>query len=175
MKDLKEVLGLGVLGGKSEKEPLHAGEVFNIWSYLYNTKAHLVTMQVLINHSGDDDLKTYLEDLQETCFTQEEEQVEAMLKETGIRLPPAPPDRPNVEVQDIPAGARFNDPEIALLVQNELKAGKILCSYIMGIAIREDIAEMFGDFHAQKTEFEQKLLSIMKEKGWIVSPPIIIK
>lgn len=166
---------MGVLGDKPEEEPLHSGEVFNIWTYLYNTKAYLVTLQVLINHSGDTDLQTLLEDLLENCFTEEEEQVEMLLKETGIRLPPAPPDRPNVEVQDIPAGARFNDAEIAMLVQNELKSRKIFCSYIIGIAIREDIAEMFGDFHTQQAEYEQKLLTITKEKGWLVSPPINIK
>lgn len=166
---------MGVSGNKPEEEPLHSGEVYHIWSYLYGTKEYLVTMQVLINHTGDHDLKTLLEDLLENCFTQEEEQVETILKETGIRLPPAPPDRPNVEVQDIPAGARFNDPEVAVLVKNELLKGKMLCSYISGIAIREDIAELFDEFHTQKLEHEQKLLQLTKEKGWLVSPPINIK
>lgn len=134
-----------------------------------------MTLQVLINHSGDQDLKAFLDDLLENSFTQEEQQVEGILKVTGIRLPPAPPDRPNVEVQDIPAGARFNDQEIAILVQNELLTGKVLCSYIIGISSREDIGTMFSEFHTQKTEYELKLLNITKEKGWHVSPPINIK
>ncbi|GGB31438.1 DUF3231 family protein [Virgibacillus dakarensis] len=163
------------LNGNPQEEPLHSGEVFHLWSYLYGSKAVLVTMQVLINHTGDHDLKVFLEDLVESGFTQEEQQVEAIIKETGIRLPPAPPDRPNVEVQDIPAGARFNDPEIAGLVQKELTTGKILCSYIMGISFREDIRTMFGEFHTQKEEYEVKLMGITKEKGWIVSPPINLK
>src|SRR5699024_3891416 len=115
-------------------------------------KNNLVKMQVMINHTGDYDLKTVLEDLVENCFTQEEEQVEGLLKETGIRLPPAPPDRPNVEVQDIPAGARFNDPEIAWLVQNELMSGRVMSSYITGISIRTDLREMFDEFSSQKEE-----------------------
>lgn len=166
---------MGMLNGKQEKEPFHSGEVFHLWSYLFGTKANLVTLQVLINHTGDHDLKVLLEDLLENSFTQEETQVEAILKETGIRLPPAPPDRPNVEVQDIPAGARFNDPEIAGLVQKELYSGRILCSFIMGIAIREDISTMFEEFHTQKAEYETKLLKVTKEKGWIVPPPINVK
>lgn len=162
-------------GNKPQDEPLHAGEVYNLWSYLYDTKGYLVTLQVFINHTADNDLKILLEDLLENCYTQEEKQVESLLKETGIRLPPSPPDRPNVEAQDIPAGARFNDPEIAILVQKELMAGKIMCSYIMSISLREDISSMFDDFHAQKAEYELKLLKVCKEKGWIVSPPINIK
>ena len=115
---------MGIMKGKPQEEPLHSGEVFNLWSYLYATKGFLVTMQVLINHTGDHDLKVFLEELLENGYTVEEQQVEAILKETGIRLPPAPPDRPNVELQDIPAGARFNDPEIAGLVQKECMVGK---------------------------------------------------
>ncbi|SFA85041.1 Protein of unknown function [Lentibacillus halodurans] len=166
---------MGILDGKPQEEPFHSGEVFHLWSYLYSTKATLVTLQVLINHTGDHDLKTFLEDLLENSFTQEEQQVETILKETGIRLPPAPPDRPNVEVQDIPAGARFHDDEIAGLVQKEMITGRILCSYMMGISIREDIITMIGEFHTQKAEYESKLLTITKEKGWIVPPPINIK
>ncbi|WP_269409142.1 DUF3231 family protein [Lentibacillus daqui] len=166
---------MGMLTNKPQEEPLHSGEVFHLWSYLHHTKTVLVTMQVLINHTGDNDLKVLLEDLQENIFTQEEQQVEEILKQTGIRLPPAPPDRPNVEVQDIPAGARFNDSEIAALAQKELMTGKISCSYIMGIAIREDIRTMYGEFHSQKEEYEVKLLQLSKEKGWLVSPPINLK
>ncbi|MFD1040197.1 DUF3231 family protein [Virgibacillus byunsanensis] len=166
---------MGILDGKQQEEPFHSGEVFHLWSYLYSVKATLVTLQVLTNHTGDHDLKAFLEDLLENTFTQEEQQVETILKETGIRLPPAPPDRPNVELQDIPAGARFNDPEIAGLVQKELMTGRILCSYIMGISIRKDIGTLFGEFHIQKAEYEAKLLTITKDKGWIVSPPINIK
>ncbi|MBY7143169.1 DUF3231 family protein [Virgibacillus sp. NKC19-3] len=166
---------MGILGEKQEEEPLHSGEVFNLWTYLYRTKGFLVTMQVFINHTGDHDLRILLEDLLENIFTMEAQQVEALLKQTGIRLPPAPPDRPNVEVQDIPAGARFQDPEIAEMVKKELTTGEITCSYIIGIAIREDIKTMFEEFHTQKAEYEQKLLHIIKEKGWIVAPPINIK
>ena len=92
-----------------------------------------------------------------------------------FRLPPAPPARPQVELQDIPAGARFNDPEIAFLVQKELLTGKIECTQIMGIAIREDLAQMYGEFIELKTEYQEKLLKLMKEKGWLVPPPLMLK
>lgn len=160
---------------KSKEEPFHTGEVYHLWNYLYHTKNLLVTMQVLINHTGDHDLKVYAEDLVESCLAQEGQQVESILKEAGIRLPPAPPDRPNVEVEDIPAGARFNDPEIASIIQKELMTERAASSLLLGVALREDIRSMFGDFHAQQEEYEQKLINIAKEKGWLVIPPINIK
>ncbi|MCF3943247.1 DUF3231 family protein [Oceanobacillus alkalisoli] len=156
-------------------EPFHSGEVYHLWNYLYHTKHLLVTMQVLINHTGDHDLKTYGEDLVESCLIQEEQQVEGILKEAGIRLPPAPPDRPNVEVEDIPAGARFNDPEIFTFIHKELMSLRSNSSYLISIAINEDIRSMFSDFHGQQEEYEQKILDIAKEKGWLVLPPINIK
>lgn len=158
-----------------QEEPLHAGEVYYLWSYLHDMKCKLVTMQVFINHTGDHDLEAVLEDILENGYTQEEQQVDNLLKETGIRLPPAPPDRPNVEVQDIPAGARFNDPEIAMFVQKDLMHGRVMCSYITGISIRTDIRDLFSDFIAQKEEYEAKLLQLSKEKGWIVLPPLNLK
>src|SRR5690625_2815943 len=111
-KTCKERNTMSMSSQNYQDEPLHAGEIFHLWSYLYDTKATLVTMQVFINHTDDRQLKDFLEDVLESCFTHEEKQIEGLLKETGIRLPPAPPDRPNVDIEDIPAGARFNDAEI---------------------------------------------------------------
>jgi hypothetical protein len=54
-------------------------------------------------------------------------------------------------------------------------AGKIMNSYVMGIAAREDIAQMYGEFHVQKAEYEEKLLKITKDKGWLVLPPLNLK
>src|SRR5690625_3435581 len=102
---------MGEQSGKAQNEPLHAGEIFHLWSYLHSTKEYLVTLQILNHHSGDEDLKAFLDDVTENSFTHEEQQIESLLKETGIRLPPAPPERPDVELQDNPAAARFNEPE----------------------------------------------------------------
>ncbi|RFU71216.1 DUF3231 family protein [Peribacillus saganii] len=166
---------MGILSGNPKEEPLHAGEVYHLWTHLLGLKSFLVTLEIFANHTGDHDLKIFLGDLKDNCIKQEEQQVEAILKESGIRLPPAPPARPNVEVQDIPAGARFNDPEIAALVTKDLGAGLVVCSTIMGLSIREDIAQMFGDFHTQKAEYASRLLTINKDKGWLVPPPLMAK
>lgn len=158
-----------------QQEPFHSGEVYHLWAYLYFTKHLLVTMQVLINHTSDQELKGYAEDLVESCLIEEKEQVEGILKEAGIRLPPAPPDRPEVEIEDIPAGARFNDSEIAFLIQKNLMEERTSSSHHIGIAQREDIREMFAEFHAQQEDYERKLLQLTKDKGWLVLPPINIK
>lgn len=166
---------MGILSGNPKEEPLHAGEVFNLWSHLFEIKGLLVTLQVLNSHTGDHDLKAFLDNFSESCMKEEEEKVETILKENGIRLPPAPPDRPMVNLEDIPAGARFNDTEIAVLLGQMLMAGKLFCSYVMSIAIREDIREMYDQFHSKRVEYHGKLLKMNKEKGWLVPPPLNIR
>ncbi|HZG74072.1 MAG TPA: DUF3231 family protein [Chondromyces sp.] len=166
---------MGILSGNPQEEPLHSGEVFHLWSHLLDTKGFLVNLQILGNHTGDHDLKVFLADLKENCIQQEAQQIEAILKKEGIRLPPAPPDRPDVHIEDIPAGARFNDPEVASLVAKELMVGNVFFSYIMGISIREDVGQTFSDFHTQRVEYGEKLLKINKEKGWLVPPPLNLK
>lgn len=163
---------MGILSGKPKEEPLHAGEVYHLWMHLFESKALLVTLQVLNNHTGDDDLKKFISEFSESCVETEEEQVENLLKENGLRLPPAPPDRPVVDINDIPPGARFNDPEVAALIGKEMMSGKIFFSYMMSMAIREDIAEMYSEFHNQRAEHYGKLLKINKDKGWLVPPPL---
>src|SRR5690625_4484678 len=111
---------MGEQSGKAQNEPLHAGEIFHLWSYLHSIDEYLVTLQMLNHHSGNEDLKAFLDYVTEYSFTHEEQQIESLLKETGIRLPPAPPDRPNVELQNIPSGARFKYLEIASQIQREL-------------------------------------------------------
>lgn len=54
---------MGILSGNPQNEPMHYGEVFGIWSYLSTTKGLLVGYQTFINHTGDKDLKNFLEDL----------------------------------------------------------------------------------------------------------------
>lgn len=75
-------------------------------------------------------------------------------------------------MEDIPAGAKFNDPEISAALSADLAAGLVGCSQAMGTSIREDIALMYGQFHASKALIGGKLLRLNKNKGWLVPPPL---
>lgn len=162
---------MGILSGNPQNEPMHYGEVFGVWSYLSATKGLLVVFQTYINHTGDKDLKNFLEDLTRS-MKQEIEQVENLLKVNGVAPPPTPPERPVASLESIPVGARFNDPEIAASVAADLAAGMVTCSQIIGQCIREDIAMMFTQFHSAKVQSAARLLRISKEKGWLVPPPL---
>ncbi|MBR7553670.1 DUF3231 family protein [Allobacillus sp. GCM10007491] len=162
---------MGILSGNPTNEPMHYGEVFAVWSFLSVSKGLIAGYQTQLNHAGDADLKKILEEAIE-AGQRESKEIEALLKENGIGLPPTPPERPKASLNDIPTGARFLDPEIATALSTNIAAGLVACSTIMGQSIREDIAMLFGQFHTQKAQLGAKVLRLTKEKGWLVPPPL---
>ena len=162
---------MGILSGNPTDEPMHYGEVFGTWSFLTTTKGLIAGYQTHLNHTGDEDLRKLLEEAIQGG-QQEMKQIEVLLKANGIGLPPTPPERPKACLEDIPVGARFQDPEIAAMLSANIAAGLVSCSAIIGQSIREDIAVMFGQFHLQKATLGLKVLRLNKEKGWLVPPPL---
>ncbi len=168
-------LRMGILSGNPQNEPLHYGEVFDIWSALLTVQGAIAGYQVYINHTGDEDLKKFLENLIENDMNSEAEELKTLLKVNGIALPPAPPERPVASIEDIPPGARINDAEIAAAVSAGLAAGLVTCSQVMGKCLREDVGMLFGQFHMKKAQAGVALLRLSKKKGWVVLPPLHVK
>ena len=163
---------MGVLSDNPIKEPMHYGEVFAVWSYLNAAKGALVGYQVFLNHAGDQELRTFIEDIIRDGIKPQIEDTEKLLKENGVALPPTPPERAVANRESIPVGARFNDPEIAYTMAQGIAATLVACSQIMGQSIREDIGVMFGQFHLKNAQYGLRLLRLQKEKGWLVPPPL---
>lgn len=162
---------MGVMSGNPTQEPMHYGEVFAVWGYLGATKGMVAGYQTLQNHTGDHELQGFIKEMIRVG-KQEEEQLEQILKENGVGLPPTPPERPVANLESIPVGARFNDPEIAVSIARDIATGLVACSQAMGQSIREDIGVMFGQFHMRKAQAGVSLLRLQKEKGWLVPPPL---
>lgn len=162
---------MGILSGNPQNEPLHYGEVFGVWSNLLAAKGMLAGYQTFSNHVGDGDLKKLIEEAMDG-LKQEIAQTGELLKVNGVGLPPSPPDRPTADLESIPVGARFNDPEISASISKDIAQGLIACSQIIGQSIREDVAMMYGQFHMAKLQLGAKFLRLNKEKGWLVPPPL---
>lgn len=120
---------MGILSGNPQNEPMHYGEVYSIWTYLLEAKGMISSYQTLVNHTGDDDLKKLLQEAIQGA-KEESEKIEELLKANGIALPPAPPERPVANLEEIPAGARFTDPEIAAVASMNAAKGLVACSAV---------------------------------------------
>ncbi|MDQ0350301.1 hypothetical protein J2R98_000104 [Alkalibacillus filiformis] len=165
---------MGILSGNQKKEPLHYGEVYNLFSFLVAANGFHSMLQTYGNHTGDRDLKKFIEELIPGVKSEIKE-VEEVLKENGIALPPAAPDKPLATLEEIPPGAKFADPEISASVSKGLAEGLVGCSTIIAQCTREDIAMLFGQYHMNKAQAAGKALRLNKEKGWLIPPPLHTK
>lgn len=165
---------MGILSGNPKNEPMHYGEIFSAWQCSMAAKGAVSCYQAYLNHAGDKDLKKILNDLLDQAKLETKE-CDALLTENGIAPAPTLPERPPVKLEDIPAGARFTDPEIAAIVAADTSLGLVAASQVIGQSIREDIGALFAKYHVTKTALGVRILQMNKEKGWLVPPPLQIK
>jgi spore coat protein CotF len=163
---------MGVLNGNPQNEPLHYGEVFGLWCSLSVAKGAFDNYQVYINHSGDQELKAFLKHVIESSIKPSIKEIEEVLLHNDISVPPTPAERPEADLEQIPIGARLQDVQIAYIVAADIAAGAMACSQGMIQSLREDIGLLFGQMGAKNAKDGAALLQIMKDKGWIVPPPL---
>ncbi len=162
---------MGILSGNPKEEPMHYGEIIEVWSYSTKVKGMLSAYQALKCHAGDKDLRNMLDQLidqSQKAITE----CDKLLTDNGITPAPAYPERPEEKLEDIPAGARFTDPEIALRISADVSAGLIACSTIIGSSIREDIGALFTKYHGILLTLAGQILRMNKDKGWLLPPPL---
>ncbi|MBM7565826.1 DUF3231 family protein [Paenibacillus sacheonensis] len=165
---------MGVLSGNPKDEPMHYGEISSVWMASTTAKGVVSCYQAYLNHAGDKDLKKVLEDLIDQAKLEIKE-CDALLIDNGISPAPTMPERPQVKLEDIPAGARFTDPEIAAALSADTSIGLVACSQVMGQSVRVDIGALFAKYHLTKAAFGVTLLHLNKEKGWLIPPPLQVK
>ncbi|MDQ0169503.1 DUF3231 family protein [Paenibacillus tundrae] len=165
---------MGILSGNPKKEPMHYGEIFSVWECSMMAKGAVSCYQAYLNHAGDKDLKKILDDLLDQAKLEIKE-CDTLLTENGIAPAPTLPERPPVKLEDIPAGARFTDPEIAAKVAADTSLGLVAASQVIGQSIREDIGALFAKYHVTKTALGVRILQMNKEKGWLIPPPLQVK
>ncbi|MTI69631.1 MAG: DUF3231 family protein [Firmicutes bacterium] len=154
--------------------PMHYGEIFHIWTHLMGSKECVGKFQMLSNHVEDKDLKKIIEDIIENMIKPEIKELDEILKENGIELPPCSQEKPEVEFESIPKGARMEDKDSAYCVYNDLTKNLVNCSQIIGLSIRSDISKIFLDHHQDIARYGSKLLKLMKDKEWLEKPPLHI-
>lgn len=161
-----------MFNNNGKNEFLHYGEVFNIWTHLSKAKGCYVKYQTLINHCGDKELSIFIKSMIDDVVVPEIKKMETILKSNGVDIPPTPQEKPKADFQNIPAGARFLDSQIATCVLNDITMNLVACSQIIGLSLREDIGKMFAAHHMELVRYGHNLLNIIKNKGWLVKPPL---
>lgn len=151
--------------------PLHVGESYFLWRYLTTVMAARTLCQLLKNHTRDKELRgaidAFIKDVEEP---QIKTLTELMHKE-GIAFPQFTPDKPAADELAIPAGAKFEEVEIANLLVVKIEGLVTLANMSMLQSLRNDIATMFLQFEGQLMPVGLKMKQVMSDKGWLVVPP----
>lgn len=166
---------MGILSGNPKKEPMHYGEVYGTYTQLSVAKAALDGYQVYYNHTGDKDLKEFIKDVINSSIKPSIKELEELLISNDVAVPPTPAERPEVDIEQIPVGARLLDAQIAYAIARDIATGLTAMSGLISQCIREDIALMLTQQSAKALKDGAKLLQIMKEKGWLLPPPLHMK
>ncbi|MEK3885138.1 DUF3231 family protein [Paenibacillus sp. PL2-23] len=154
-----------------EKTPLHVGEVMNLWFYLTATEQTLRGEQVSLNTVQDADLKTKIEDVIQHVHNPIRTELKEFLRQEGVPLPKATPDKSLGDFRTIPESAKLTDEEIANLLVYNLVLGINSACRGMTEAVRPDVGVMFAGFQMKKAAFSMTLRGLMIEKGWLLMPP----
>ncbi|NOV02339.1 DUF3231 family protein [Paenibacillus planticolens] len=165
---------MSILGGNQKEEPLHYGEIYDLWQFSMVAKGCISANRAYQYHAGDKELKKVLGDIINQAELEVSE-CDAILINNGVVPSPALPERPETKLEDIPVGVRFPDQEIAAMIGAATAASLIACSQIMGKSTREDVGTLFGKYHATKAALGLKILHMCKEKGWLIPPPLQTK
>ncbi len=163
---------MGILSGNPKDEPMHYGEVYGLFTHLSLAKAALDGYQLYLNHTGDKDLRKFIEDVIQNSIKPSIEEMEKALVANDIAIPPTPAERPSVDLEQIPVGARMQDVQVAYAISRDIATGLTSMATLIGQCIREDIAMMLTKFSAQSMKNGAALLQMMKDKGWLMPPPL---
>jgi len=152
------------------KSPLHVGEVMNIWTY-HTMLAELNRfVEIGLNTTTDDELIEALKNSYTDCHKQVED-IENLLRDEGITLPPTTERKPHSDPNDVPQGAKMSDEEIANGVSVKQVSAITLCATGLAQSIRMDIANMWLRFFLNRAKYGAYFVPLARKRGWLKVPP----
>lgn len=153
-----------------ENKPLSILEASNLWLYLAICNNTLRNEELAYNTAEDSELKKILKDAREIHKSAAEE-INNVLKKEGVPLPEDTPEKPDIIIKDIPAGAKLNDEEISNLMSFNLLLGITYAARGFTESIRADIGYIFFKVVIKKALLGTSLKDLMQKRGWLRNPP----
>ncbi|MFT8323446.1 MAG: DUF3231 family protein [Bacillus sp. (in: firmicutes)] len=165
---LKDYLQMNL--DNEQKNPLHVGEVMSCWLYLTIMNEASIYIQIGLNTTTDDDVKTILKDSLKQCDSQGQRFKEFM-KTEGIHLPPTSQERPQSDPNGVPLGTKLTDDEIMNGLSIKTVAAIVHSAAAASESIRNDVSVLFTQCMLEKMKFGATLKDLMRKRGWIKVPP----
>lgn len=152
------------------KEPLHIGEVMDLWTYYGMLSESNRFVEVGLNTTSDGDLIKLLKVSFDNCHKQIIE-IQELLRSEGVPLPETSESKPKSDSRDIPPGVKLSDDEIANGLAIKNISSIMICAGGISQAIRLDVGGMWLKFFMVRVKYGVTLKGVMRKRGWLKIPP----
>lgn len=150
------------------KPPLTVVETSNSWLYYAFLHDALGVSQAALNTTTVVNLS---EAIHEELIKVQMTELQTLLVEEGVPLPPASEQKPKCKSDDIPQGVKMTDYEIANELSLKIATAVVTCATVVSESIRNDVGILFARFLSQKIAYGTNLKTLMKKRGWLKVPP----
>ncbi|KHD84178.1 DUF3231 family protein [Bacillus ginsengihumi] len=154
----------------NEKNPLHVGEVSNLWILLTMLEDGISLYQTSLNTSKDGELLHTLEKGMQLSINSINK-LKTFMQHEGIPLTKPAEPKPKSNPDSIPLGVKQTDDEIANLVSVKVAAEITLIGQALAMTIRNDVGLILLGTLIELLKFGTSLKSMMIKRGWIKVPP----
>ncbi|GAE33702.1 DUF3231 family protein [Halalkalibacter akibai] len=152
------------------KPPLNIIEASYSWLYYSIVKEAIAFEEVGLNTTSDDELKGILTDAIKMCAAHAEE-IETLLRNEGVTLPPVSEPKPHTDHNDIPPGVKLTDEEITNGLAMKILAMTTKSALAAAECVRMDVGARYVQFFNEAAVFGATLKSKMRKRGWAKIPP----
>ncbi|MBS4174910.1 DUF3231 family protein [Bacillus sp. FJAT-49736] len=155
---------------RENKNPLHVGEVTNLWVLLTMIEEGICIYQIGLNTTTDADLiHAFINGEQSSKDIAQ--QLRAFFKKEGVPLPETSEEKPKSDPNSIPLGVKHTDEELANLVSVKVAAQITLLGQTLAMAVRSDVCELLLKIQYEILKYGASFKTLMRKRGWIKVPP----
>lgn len=151
----------------NDKNQIHTGEAYVIWSHVLTRYDTLELAQYFMNQIHDEDLKNFVNQGINNLVQKQINTLENLADEYKIPLPSRPPKNPYLKSST----DQIRDEEIFRIVFDGSQAAMDMHTKAIKICVNDKLRSTFRDFLNEELNTYEIMVNYGKSKGWIESPP----
>lgn len=152
-------------------ESLRFKEIFKIWTQLGVNNGYIASNHAFFKHAVDKNLKAIIVEFIQ-CLKEENKQLTALLKDSGVLAPPTAIEYGKLKMGDIRGKTAINDTEISAILSMNIASSVITVSQALEISVQKKHTTKYGELHMRYAILGAKLIELSKDKGWLLAPAI---
>ncbi|MGN4127978.1 DUF3231 family protein [Lysinibacillus sphaericus] len=151
---------------------LRFNELFTIWTHISLNNGYIAANHSFYKYALDKDLRAIIVEFIEV-LKDDNKQLEHLLTENNITIPPMPCENLTMQLRDIRGGKKVNDTDISAVISMNIASALIASTQAMETSTQVNLTRLFGQIHMKNAILGAKLIQLSKDKGWLPVPSTI--